>query len=301
MAVVEEMTDRKQFLKQADIALYKAKDSGRNQYRFYTSELNRDAHLMMSLRESVKASVEEDFSVVFQPWYAVRSGKMVGIEALTRWNTEAGADVSPTVFIKQIEESGLIIEFSRWLLNEVFRQSEEWIDYLKQGLKVSINLSERQFLSDELTDEITLLIRKYRLNPSWFVLEVREKALMADPEKAANALAGLSRQGFSIHLDDFGTGYSALMHLQNMPINCIKIDQSCVADLMSVDSKQRVLNAVLSLADSLELGVIAEGVEDKDTSDWLLEHGCVLQQGFLFSPAVEPVEISGILEALPVK
>ena len=106
------------------------------------------------------------------------------------------------------------------------------------------------------------------MEPSWFVLEVKEKALLADPEKAASALDNLNRQGFSIHLDDFGTGYSALMHLQNMPICCIKIDQTCVADLMSLESKQRIMRAVLSLADSLELGAIAEGVEDKDTSDW---------------------------------
>lgn len=301
IAVVEEMTDRKQFLKQADIALYKAKESGRNQYRFYTSELNRDAHMMMSLRQSVKASVEEDFNVVFQPWFSALSGEMIGIEALTRWNTDVGNNVSPSVFIKQIEESGLIIDFSRWLFDEVFRQSQQWREQLEKGLKISINLSERQFLNNELTDEIFILARKYKMEPSWFVLEVKEKALLADPEKAASALDNLNRQGFSIHLDDFGTGYSALMHLQNMPICCIKIDQTCVADLMSLESKQRIMRAVLSLADSLELGVIAEGVEDKDTSDWLLEHGCVLQQGFVFSPPVEPVEISGILDELPVK
>lgn len=301
IAVVEEMTDRKQFLKQADIALYKAKESGRNQYRFYTSELNRDAHMMMSLRQSVKASVEEDFNIVFQPWFSARSGTIIGIEALTRWNTDAGNNVSPSVFIKQIEESGLIIDFSRWLFGEVFRQSQQWREQLENGLKVSINLSERQFLNDELTDEIIRLVRKYNLNASWFVLEVKEKALLADPDKAAVALDSLARQGFSIHLDDFGTGYSALMHLQKMPICCIKIDQSCVADLMSLESKQRIMRAVLSLAESLELGIIAEGVEDKDTSDWLLDQGCVLQQGFLFSPPVEPVEISGILDELPVK
>ena len=300
IAVVKEMTDRKQFLKQADIALYKAKESGRNQYRFYTSELNRDANMMMSLRQSVKASVEEDFNIVFQPWFSARSGTIIGIEALTRWNTDAGNNVSPSVFIKQIEESGLIIDFSRWLFDEVFRQSQQWREQLENGLKVSINLSERQFLNDELTDEIIRLVRKYNLNPSWFVLEVKEKALLADPDKAAVALDSLARQGFSIHLDDFGTGYSALMHLQKMPICCIKIDQSCVADLMSLESKQRIMRAVLSLAESLELGIIAEGVEDKDTSDWLLDQGCVLQQGFLFSPPVEPVEISGILDELPV-
>ncbi|MEE3190142.1 MAG: EAL domain-containing protein, partial [Pseudomonadota bacterium] len=270
IAVVEEMTDRKQFLKQADIALYKAKESGRNQYRFYTSELNRDAHMMMSLRQSVKASVEEDFNVVFQPWFSARSGEMIGVEALTRWNTDVGNNVSPSVFIKQIEESCLIIDFSRWLFDEVFRQSQQWREQLEKGLKISINLSERQFLNNELTDEIFILARKYKMEPSWFVLEVKEKALLADPEKAASALDNLNRQGFSIHLDDFGTGYSALMHLQNMPICCIKIDQTCVADLMSLESKQRIMRAVLSLADSLELGVIAEGVEDKDTSDWLL-------------------------------
>ena len=207
IAVVKEMTDRKQFLKQADIALYKAKESGRNQYRFYTSELNRDAHMMMSLRQSVKASVEEDFNIVFQPWFSARSGTIIGIEALTRWNTDAGNNVSPSVFIKQIEESGLIIDFSRWLFGEVFRQSQQWREQLENGLKVSINLSERQFLNDELTDEITTLVRKYDLDPSWFVLEVKEKALLADPDKAAVALDNLARQGFSIHLDDFGTGY----------------------------------------------------------------------------------------------
>ena len=226
---------------------------------------------------------------------------MIGIEALTRWNTDAGNNVSPSVFIKQIEESGLITDFSRWLFDEVFRQSQQWREQLENGLKVSINLLERQFLNDELTDEIIRLVRKYNLNASWFVLEVKEKALLADPDKAAVALDSLARQGFSIHLDDFGTGYSALMHLQKMPICCIKIDQSCVADLMSLESKQRIMRAVLSLAESLELGIIAEGVEDKDTSDWLLDQGCVLQQGFLFSPPVEPVEISGILDELPVK
>ena len=152
ISVVNEMADRKQFLKQADIALYKAKESGRNQYRFYTSELNRDAHMMMSIRESVKARIEEDFHLVFQPQYNARSGDVIGLEALVRWRHEPEPNVSPSVFIRLIEESGLICEFSSWLFAETFRLSEQWKSHLKQGCKVSINLSERQFLSDELQD-----------------------------------------------------------------------------------------------------------------------------------------------------
>ncbi len=294
ISVVNEMTDRKQFLKQADIALYKAKESGRNQYRFYTSELNRDAHMMMSIRESVKARIEEDFHLVFQPQYNARSGDVIGLEALVRWRHESEPNISPSVFIRLIEESGLICEFSSWLFAETFRLSEQWKSHLKQGCKISINLSERQFLSDELMADLSVMPVKYGLQAAWFALEIREKALLANPERAAKLLESLSHDGFEIYLDNFGAGYSALMHLQTMPVHGIKIDRAFTAELVANKQNERVAKALLNMAEALELKVIAEGIESIAVSEWLILNNCDFQQGYFLSEVIEPENVGEV-------
>lgn len=295
ISVVNEMTDRKQFLKQADVALYKAKESGRNQYRFYTTELNRDAHMMMSLRDSIKTCIGDDFHLVFQPQYNARSGSIIGLEALVRWKYAPEHNVSPSVFIHLIEESGLILEFSLWLFKEIFRLSAQWKTFLSRGCKVAINISQRQFLSDELMAELSVMPVKHGLRASWFALEIREKALQVSPDRASKLLASLSRDGFEVYLDNFGAGHSALMHLRTMPVNGIKIDRGFTTELFKSSQHERVAKALLNMADALELKVIAEGIENQEVSEWLLQHQCCLQQGYLHSKAIEPDEVFGIL------
>ncbi|MEC8104303.1 MAG: EAL domain-containing protein, partial [Pseudomonadota bacterium] len=211
------------------------------------------------------------------------------------WRHEPEPNVSPSVFIRLIEESGLICEFSSWLFAETFRLSEQWKSHLKQGCKVSINLSERQFLSDELMADLSVMPAKHGLQAAWFALEIREKALLANPERAAKLLESLSHDGFEIYLDNFGAGYSALMHLQTMPVHGIKIDRAFTAELAGNKQNERVAKALLNMADALELKVIAEGIESKGVSEWLLGHHCSFQQGYLYSEALEPDEVSGIL------
>ena len=295
LSVIEEPIELKQFLKQADVALYKAKESGRNQYRFFTAELNRDASLLIHLRQSIRESIKQHFSLVYQPQIDVTSGHVVGLEALARWAPNETDPVGPETFIKLIEQSGLIYEFSAWLFDEVFRQSQEWIGHLESGLRIAVNLSGRQFLSEDLVYSIMRAAQKYRVKPDFFALEVTETALIADTRLASDALSKLRKMGFEIHLDDFGTGYASLMYLRRMPLDCVKIDRSFTMDVLTDEEDAFIVSTILNMASGLGLQVIAEGVESQEVRHWLKDRGCHIQQGFLYSKPLQPEAVSDIL------
>ena len=296
ISVREENLDLKQFLKQADVALYKAKESGRNQYRFFTAELNRDASLLIHLRQSIRENIAEHFSVVYQPQIDVNSGKVVGLEALARWNSPDTESVGPEIFMKMIEQSGLIYEFSAWLFDEVFRQSHQWSAQIDEGVKIAINLSGRQFLSEDLVYSIMHCAQKHEVKPGFFALEVTETALVADTKLASDALERLRKMGFQVHLDDFGTGYSSLMYLRKMPLDCVKIDRSFTMDVLTDKEDAIIVSTILDLAAGLGLEVIAEGVESETVRDWLQERGCHIHQGYLYSKPLHPDDVSDILK-----
>lgn len=302
IAVAEsENTDTKQLLKQADVALYKAKEAGKNQYKFYTPELDKNANLHILLRQSLKETGRRDFRVVYQPQVDASCQKIVGLEALARWSHPDTETIDPQVFIKMIEETALINDFSEWLFEEVFSTVSHWLGASDPEISVSLNLSAKQFRNKELASFIHHRCRAHGINPRKIVLEVTETALIDDPEIAANTLKMLRRMGFSISLDDFGTGYSSLLYLRDMPLQCVKIDRSFIRRVSHDDEDAKIVSAILALADALELNVIAEGVDNADDKSWLLDHGCPIQQGFLFHKPLEAREVENLLHLSPPK
>ncbi|TQV73389.1 EAL domain-containing protein [Exilibacterium tricleocarpae] len=291
-------TTTKVLLKQADVALYKAKEAGRNQYKFYTAELDKDADLHIHLRQSLKERSRRDFRVVYQPQVDAVSGKIVGLEALTRWRHPDADDVSPEKFIKMIEESGLISEFSEWLFEEIFSTITSW-KRAKGPIPISINLSAKQFRNKNLAFYIHQCCLSHGIEPNRIVLEVTETALIDDPGLAAATLKELRKMGFSLSLDDFGTGYSSLACLRDMPLQYVKIDRSFTKDVMDDESDRKIVSAIINLAEALDLKVVAEGVDNLAVKEWLLQHNCNYQQGFYFYQPLERASIEKLLDIAP--
>ena len=289
--------DAKKLFKQADAALYKAKTAGRNQYKFYTDELDKDANLHIHLRQSLKEPGRSDFRIVYQPQVDARSGKIIGLEVLTRWQHSDADSTGPDIFIKMIEESGLINEFSEWLLEEAFATVCSWevMPGSLGDLTVSINLSAKQFRNKDLALHIFKKCQLYRINPRRIVFEITETALIDDPKLASNTLQKLRDMGFGVSLDDFGTGYSSLVYLRKMPLQSIKIDRSFIKDITQSEGDARIVSAILVLAATLELDVIAEGVDNSETKEWLIQHGCPIQQGFYFHKPLRKAQVEELL------
>ncbi|WP_169449499.1 sensor domain-containing protein [Oceanobacter kriegii] len=285
-------TSSTQLMKQADVALYKAKAAGRNQYRFYTREMDKYADLHIHLRQSLKEVGRNDFSVVYQPQVDIRTGRIVGMEALTRWNCEAAPHIGPDIFMKMIEQSGLIEYFSRWLLDNVLATAARLQKYLGKNLRLSMNLSGRQFHNEFLADELIGECKNRGIEPSVIELEVTETALIDDTELAQRTLGQLRSAGFHIALDDFGTGYSSLAYLRKMPIDTLKIDSSFVQDVLEDQEDAQIVEAILALAKTLRLNIIAEGVEDTRTSHWLKVRNCYIHQGFLYHRPMTEAELT---------
>lgn len=282
-------------VRQADAALYKAKNAGRNQFRFYTAELDKDAATLLYLKQSLKENPTGDFKVLYQPQIDVLSNKIVGVEALARWSLKGVEPISPDVFIRIIEDSGLIDEFSRWLFEAVFYELSLWISksLAVDNIKISINISAKQLRNSDLVTVLTALCDKYKFNSNVFTLEVTETALIDDPEQASRVLFDLSQAGFTIALDDFGTGYSSLSHLRTMPLDYVKIDKSFIKDVVHDEEDAKIVKAILSLAKALGIGVVAEGVDQLNIKNWLEHNECFLQQGFYFS---EPITSQELIE-----
>lgn len=280
----------KSLLKRADIALYNAKESGRNQYKFYTNELDADIDVYIQLKNSLKTPNSSDFHVVYQPQVNAITGNIIGLEALTRWSGFEGETIGPDIFMKVIENSGLINDFSTWLFDSVFKQIRQWSEMLKSlgDISISINLSAKQLRNKELASVIKNKCIDYGINPSCIILEMTETAIIEDPKLAAATLKALKQTGFELSLDDFGTGYSSLSYLRDMPFQSVKIDKSFIQDVLNDRDDAEIVSTVINLAKRLRLKVIAEGVSSESIKTWLIDNGCNLHQGFYFYKPLMP-------------
>lgn len=291
----------KALMKQADVALYKAKEAGRNQYKFYSSELNKDANVHVYLRNSLRDPAREDFYVVYQPQVNAETGQIIGLEALSRWEHEEVDAIGPSQFVKMIEESGLVPEFSTWLFNDVFSTINRWEQHAVLGdhLKVSINLSAKQFRNKELAALLYQQAQRYGVSPTRIILELTETALIDDPALVGKTLTKLKKMGFGLSLDDFGTGYSSLAYLRKLPLDSLKIDRSFIEDVLHDEDDAIIVKAIIHLAKTLKLDVIAEGVENSDTKSWLIGNGCPIQQGYYFDKPMSLEHIETLLKIPP--
>jgi diguanylate cyclase (GGDEF)-like protein/PAS domain S-box-containing protein len=279
----DDSLDQDTLISNADAAMYRAKDMGRNTYQFYTPEMNARAREMLDMENSLRRALERDeFLLHYQPKVDVASGAITGVEALLRWRHPERGIISPVEFIPILEETGLIVQAGSWVLHTVCKQLKQWQREGVTAVPVAVNLSARQFLAHDLGPEIKGVIEQHQIDPALLQLEITESSIMANTEEAIRTLEYLESLGVGLSIDDFGTGYSSLGYLKRFPLDALKIDKSFVADVTSDADDATITRAVISMAHSLGLLVVAEGVETEAQLSFLAAHGCDQIQGFLF-------------------
>ncbi|AHL34622.1 diguanylate cyclase [Pseudomonas brassicacearum] len=289
-------SDTDTLLSNADAAMYRAKELGRNSYQFYTSEMNNKVQGKLAMQDGLRNALNHDeFLLLYQPQVDLHSGRIIGVEALIRWQHPELGMVSPIKFIPQAEETGLIVPIGDWVIHAACRQNKAWQDAGWPPITMSVNISARQFIERNLIDRVRHALQEAGLDPMYLELELTESLIMQDLQQAISKMKELQSMGISLSIDDFGTGYSSLAALKTFPIARLKIDQSFVRDLPDNENDKAIATAVISLGHKLNLKVIAEGVETEEQRTFLYENGCDEIQGFLFSKAVSAEEVGLLL------
>ncbi|WP_019594173.1 EAL domain-containing protein [Thioalkalivibrio sp. ALM2T] len=277
--------DAPDLMRRAESAMHQAKRTEGNAIQFCSGELNNDVRTRVSLEGQLRRAVDhqEGFFLHYQPRMAAGDGRIVGVEALLRWEDGAGTVHSPGAFIPILEETGLIVELGQWILTEACRQCREWHQAGLPPVRVSVNLAAPQFRDRQIAHSIDRVLEHTHLSADALELEVTESMLMADTDQVIRTLGQFRERGVRVALDDFGTGYSSLAYLRRFPLDVLKIDRCFVADLETESSAGAIVRTILSLADNLGLESVAEGVETEAQQAFLQEAGCQTLQGFLFA------------------
>ncbi|MVW74960.1 putative bifunctional diguanylate cyclase/phosphodiesterase [Pseudomonas xionganensis] len=279
-------------LRAADMAMYEAKGAGRQQYRFFSPEMNGRARSRLMLEESLRSAIEQDdFRLVYQPQVYLDSGRLRGVEALLRWQHRVAGTVAPGVFIPLLEETRLINHLGEWIFRAGISQARHLADLHGQQLVLSLNVSPVQFGMPQLVEDLRRLLDAYQLNPAQLEVEVTESALMQDLQTTQEQLRQLRALGVKIAIDDFGTGYSSLAYLRHFELDTLKIDRLFIANMLESPRDAAVVSTILDLGRNLNLEVIAEGVETEAQRQWLVEHGCAIMQGFLVAPGLSAEQL----------
>ncbi|EJO95677.1 response regulator receiver modulated diguanylate cyclase/phosphodiesterase [Ectopseudomonas mendocina DLHK] len=274
-------------LRSADMAMYEAKRAGRQQYRFFSPEMNGRARSRLMLEESLRHAIEnDDFVLVYQPQFHLSSGRLRGFEALLRWQHRVAGIVAPNVFIPLLEETRLINRLGEWIFREGARQLAGLRSQFGEELILSINVSPVQFGMPQLVADLQRVLDVHGLKASQLEVEVTESALMQDLELTQAQLRHLRELGVKIAIDDFGTGYSSLAYLRHFELDTLKIDRLFIANMLDSPRDAAVVSTIIDLGHHLGLEVIAEGVETQAQRDWLVEHRCSIMQGFLVAPGL---------------
>jgi diguanylate cyclase (GGDEF)-like protein/PAS domain S-box-containing protein len=283
-------------IRNADAAMYHSKQNGGNSSAFYVPEMNAVAVERLMLKSKLRRALERDeFVILYQSKVDLRSGRVVGAEALLRWRLPGHGDISPSQFIPLAEETSLILDIGEWVLNRVCSDYRGWQKVVSEPGRIAINLSLRQLKQSSFIARCRNVFRKHEVSPTCFELEVTETTLMTDPKRTIGLLNELYAMGLNLAIDDFGTGYSSLSALQQFPIGTLKIDQSFVRDVAVDSDDAAIVRTILDMGKSLDIEVIAEGVEAAEQLEFLRRHGCAYGQGRLFG---EPMEAGKLLEIL---
>ena len=276
--------DGQTLLKNAAAALDRAKQQGGDQYQFYTADMNAAALKRLSLENDLRRALERgEFALHYQPQVSAETGQLTGMEALVRWQHPEWGLVSPAEFIPVAEETGLIVPLGEWVLRAACAQSKRWHDAGVASLRVAVNLSARQFEQPDLTEMVARVLAETGLKPNCLEVELTESSVMKNADASAALLGELKGSGIHISIDDFGTGYSSLSYLRRFPLDKLKVDQSFVRGMLSNQGDAAIVRAVITLAHSLKLKVVAEGVETKEQLAFLHLLKCDEMQGYLFS------------------
>jgi diguanylate cyclase (GGDEF)-like protein/PAS domain S-box-containing protein len=283
-------------IRNADAAMYHSKQNSGNTWAFYVPQMNAAAVERLMLKSKLRRALERDeLLILYQPKVDLRSGRVMGAEALLRWRLPGHGDISPSQFIPLAEETSLIWEIGDWVMNRVCADYREWQGTVPQPGRIAINLSLRQLKQSNFISRCRNVFAKYGLSPTCFELEVTETTLMTDPKRTIGLLKELYAMGLHLAIDDFGTGYSSLSALQQFPIGTLKIDQSFVRDVAVDTNDAALVRTIIEMGKSLDLEVIAEGVENSEQLEFLRKHGCFYAQGRLFGEPMEAARLLAIL------
>lgn len=284
-------------IKNADTAMYRVKEKGKNGYHFFTRELSEQVAAKLTLENNLRKAIEtQQFELFYQPQFSLTENKLVAAEALIRWNHPELGLIMPDKFIPLAEETGIILQIGKWVINEASRQLNTW---RKNGLDldhISVNVSGIQIERGNTVTQISTVLKKYQLNGNDLEIEITESTIMNDLEQAIEILGQLKELGLSIAIDDFGTGYSSLGYLKKLPIDKIKIDRSFVQDIDSDKDDKALVLAVIAMAKNLQLEVVAEGVETKVQHDLLVAHECEYSQGYLYARPLPASQFEALLK-----
>lgn len=289
-------TDPEMLLKNADVAMYHAKDSGRNTFQFFTPELNARTARRLGLETALRHALERDeFLLHYQPQVDLASGQVIGMEALIRWQRPEIGMVSPLEFIPLAEETGLIVPIGEWVLRTACAQNQAWQAAGLPALHMSVNIAARQFQQQNLTEVVARILQETGLDPRWLTLEITESTVMRNAGAAIETLRQIGGLGVGLSVDDFGTGYSSLSYLKRFPLDYLKIDKAFIDDITTDPSDAAIATAIISMAGSLEIKVVAEGVETLAQLDFLRARGCDAMQGYYFSKPLPAAALASLL------
>jgi EAL domain-containing protein (putative c-di-GMP-specific phosphodiesterase class I) len=283
-------------IEHADIAMYRAKKLGRNNFQFYTPAMNEEALERVRIETALRSALErKEFVLHYQPQLDLDSGKIVGMEALIRWQHPELGMVAPSRFIGVAEETGLIVPIGLWVLREACLQNKAWQAAGLGRLRVAVNLSARQFGAEHLIEDLRAVLDETGLAPACLEIELTESLFLSDADQAVELLHSMKALGVNLSIDDFGTGYSSLSYLSRFPIDVLKIDRSFVNDVTRNAGDAAIVASIIALAHNLKLAVIAEGVETIGQLDYLKRHGCDEMQGYYFSRPLAPEAFEKLL------
>jgi diguanylate cyclase (GGDEF)-like protein/PAS domain S-box-containing protein len=291
-----EGTSSENLIEHADIAMYRAKKLGRNNFQFFTPSMNDEARERVRIEGALRNALERnEFVLHYQPQVDMKTGQIVGMEALIRWNHPELGMVPPGRFVGVAEETGLIVPIGAWVMRTACAQNKAWQDAGYPRLRVAVNLSARQFGAADLLASLEATLRDTGLDPACLEIELTESLFMSDVTPAVELLHRMKALGVNLSIDDFGTGYSSFSYLSRFPIDVLKIDRSFVADITHDANDAAIVTSIIALAHNLKLAVIAEGVETLEQLDYLRSHGCDEMQGYYFSKPLPATEFEGIL------
>ncbi len=289
--------DAETLIRNADTAMYQAKENGRQSYQFFKSGMNVRAVERQSIEESLRRAVERrEFTLHYQPKINLRTGDITGAEALIRWTHPVRGLVPPSQFIPVAEDCGMILPIGIWVLREACKQAKDWVDAGLPIRTIAVNISAMQFRNDHFLKDVFSILSETGLDPKCLELELTESVLIKRAETASSVLQTLRAKGIQIAVDDFGTGYSSLSYLTKFPIDALKIDQSFVRQISTVPTDTTIVTTVISMGQSLKLRVVAEGVETQNELEFLQAHNCEEAQGYFFSRPVPAQKFARLLE-----
>jgi len=286
-------SDANNLLKNADAAMYRAKDLGKANFQFFTSDLNEEVAERLTIKNGlIKALERDEFKVFYQPKVTLSTGQVDSVEALMRWDNPDLGMVSPARFIPVLEETGMVVEVGEWAIREACKQHRTWIDAGLPPIRIAVNLSARQLREISFVSVLQKVLHEAGVGPEGIEIEITESMIMSDTDSAIAALTELHGLGVRVAMDDFGTGYSSLSYLRKFPIDTIKIDGSFVADISTSADDAEIVRTIISMGQTLNKTIVAEGVETEEQLQLLRNFKCDQVQGYLFSRPVPGNELT---------